>query len=380
MRIGIVGCGYVADFYMHSLQNHPELKLIGIMDRNQPRAQAFAKYHGISKIYATLDALVHDPQIDIVINLTNPHSHYEVSRLALEAGKHVYSEKPLAMDFSDAQALVTLAASRGLYLSAAPCNVLGEAAQTAWKALRKDEIGKVYTAYAEMDDGMLHRSRYRQWVSSSGAPWPWKDEMEVGCTMEHAGYYLTWLAAFFGPVRSISAFSQNVVTDKHTDEPLDVITPDFSVGTMLFDHGVVARLTCSIMAPHNRRLQIVGEEGVLTVEDCWDYETPVHKQKTPLGRRTEHWPIVANMLGQAPVRIPLVRTMRRNKQDTMMDFFRGVAELAEAIQRNRSPRLSAEFSLHVTELALTMQYPEKMGTPRKLVSTFDPIEPMDWAK
>ncbi|MBK8904168.1 MAG: Gfo/Idh/MocA family oxidoreductase [Anaerolineaceae bacterium] len=380
MRIAIVGCGYVADFYLHTLGRHPELKLVGIMDRNLTRAQQFSAYHGIEKIYPTLDDLINDSEVDIVVNLTNPHSHYEVTKAALGAGKHVYCEKPLAMEFEHAVELVDLAREKNLYLSSAPCNVLGEAAQTAWKVLRNNEIGKVFVAYAEMDDGMIHRTRYRQWISSSGAPWPWKDEFEVGCTMEHAGYYLTWLAAFFGPAKRITSFSQNLVRDKQTDTPLDKLTSDFSVGVMEFENNIVARLTCSIIAPHNRSMHVIGEEGVLTIEDCWDYETNVYKQKTPIGRRIEEWPVVSNLFGVAREKVPLVRTTRANKSDKTMDYFRGVTELAESIQMNRPTRLSADFSLHITELALAMQYPEKLGTQRELVSTFEGVSPMHWAK
>jgi predicted dehydrogenase len=379
VRIAIVGCGYVADFYMHTLTYHPELELVGIMDRDSSRVQEFAAYHGISKIYKTLDELVNDSSAELVVNLTNPHSHFEVTKTALEAGKHVYCEKPLAMDFDHARKLVELAKERGLYLSSAPCNVLGEAAQTVWKMLRNEEVGKVYLAYAEMDDGMIHRTRYRQWLSASGAPWPWKDEFEVGCTMEHAGYYLTWLAAFFGPAKRITTFSQNLVVDKKTDTPLDISTPDFSVGTMEFANGIVSRLTCSIIAPHNRSLRIVGEEGIISVEDCWDYSTLVQKQKTPIGRRLENWPVVSSVMGLAPVKVPLEKEDSKAEPMGMMDFFRGVAETAAAINDGRPARLSADFSLHITELALAMQYPGILGSSRELVSSFEPMMPMDWA-
>lgn len=379
MRIALVGCGFVATYYMHTLVRHPELELVGIMDKDAERAQKFAAYYKITTVYPTLQALVEDENVDIVINLTNPYNHYEVSKVALEAGKHVYSEKPLAMDFADAQELVALAKAKGLYISSAPCNVLGEAAQTVWKLLRQNGVGQVYSAYAEMDDGMIHRTRYRQWITGHGAAWPWKDEFEVGCTMEHAGYYLTWLTTFFGPVKRITSFAQNLVADKKTDVALNRLTPDFSVGVMEFENGVVARLTCSIIAPHDRSLKIVGEEGVIEVEDCWDYETNITKQKTPIGRRHENWPIISNLAGVGKDKVSLVGTPREHKSDTTMDYCRGIAELAAAIQDKRSPRLSADFSLHITELALTMQYPNLMGTPREMVSSFEPMEPMDWA-
>src|SRR5690349_1240897 len=100
MRIALVGCGYVADYYMGTLPNHPGLRLIGVMDRDEKRATQFAAYYSVPR-YASLQQLLADDQIDLVINLTNPASHFEVTRACLEAGKHVYSEKPLAMTFAE---------------------------------------------------------------------------------------------------------------------------------------------------------------------------------------------------------------------------------------------------------------------------------------
>src|SRR5262249_19068502 len=152
--------------------------------------------------YESLDELLADSRVEVVLNLTNPSSHYEVSRLTLLAGKHVYSEKPMAMRFDEAKELVELAENRRLQISSAPCSLLGETAQTMWKVLREERVGPVRLVYAELDDGLVHKMPYKLWLSESGAPWPYEDEFEVGCTVEHAGYYLTWLAAFFGPIES----------------------------------------------------------------------------------------------------------------------------------------------------------------------------------
>lgn len=379
MRIALVGCGYVADLYMVMLRHHPELRLLGVMDRDAERARIFAEVHGL-EIYPTLDAVLGDERVEIVVNLTNPRSHYAVTRAALLAGKHVYTEKPIAMDFGQARELVELAEEHSLSLASAPCSVLGESAQTLWKAIREGAVGPVKLVYAELDDGMVHRRGYRDWVSRSGAPWPANDEFEIGCTMEHAGYYLTWLTAFFGPVRSVTSFAAALFPDKGTDVPLDVVTPDFSVGCLEFHSGVVARLTCSIVAPDDRSLRVVGEDGVLTVEDCWDYRSPVHSRPTPLGRRAEHHPVASRLMGLRPRRYPQAESGVPPGPSGLMDFFRGVAELAASIREGRPCRLPARHALHVNELALAMQYPGVLGSPRVLESTFDPIEPMPWAR
>jgi len=206
MRIAFVGCGYVADFYIKTLSYHPEVELVGVYDHNPQRLANFSNFYSVDT-YQSFDSLINDNRVDIVINLTNPANHYEVSKASLMAGKHVYTEKPLALTFAEAKDLVELAPQHNLYIASAPCSLLGESAQTVWKILREGEIGKVYLAYAELDDGMIHLSNPKDWKSKSGTPWPYKNEFETGCTMEHAGYYLTWLTAFFGPANVVTSFS-----------------------------------------------------------------------------------------------------------------------------------------------------------------------------
>jgi predicted dehydrogenase len=373
MRIAIIGCGFVADYYISTLQDYPQFMIAGVMDRNPDRAAHFAKYHDLP-LYSSLPALLEDTSVEIILNLTNPRSHFEVSQACLKAGKHVYSEKPLAMTFEDAQSLVNLAQTKGLYLSCAPCNLLSETAQTLWKALREKVVGTVRVVYAEMDDGLLHTMPYRQWQSSSGTPWPAKDEFEVGCTLEHAGYYITWLAAFFGPVTALTAFASCQVPDKQTDEPLAPNAPDFSVACLQFASGVVARLTCSIVAPHDHALKIIGDEGILSTHDCWFYDAPVFVRRSLTLRRKTFW-------NPIPRKYPLVHSSqhkRKTKKGQQMDYARGVAELADAIKNQRPCRLGAEFSLHVNEVVLAIQNATS-GVCYQTKTTFAPIEPMPWA-
>lgn len=378
MRFAIIGCGYVADYYMTALPGHPELELAGVMDRDPDRLAAFTSYYSL-RSFQSLDEILEDPTISLLVNLTNPDSHYEISKAALEAGKHVYSEKPLAMDLGQARELVGLAEERGLQITSAPCNMLGESAQTAWKALRNDMLGKVLLVYAEMDDGLIHRTNCREWVSESGAPWPYEDEFEVGCTLEHAGYYVTWLVSFFGPAKSVTAFSSCLIPDKEGNGKTVCTTPDYSVACIEFDSGIVARLTCSIVAPPDRSLRIIGDEGVLWVDDCWDYGSPVRIQKrTPLLIRAEKkFPLLTKLLFAR--KIPLVRKPKHPSREQRMDFARGIAELAAALSEGRASRMHSRFALHVTEIVLAISQPEKHGVPLKLTTRFDPVEPMPWA-
>lgn len=381
MRISIVGCGYVADYYVATLINHPDLELVGVFDRDPERARRFSSHHGV-RCYESLQQVLDDSSVELVANLTNPRSHFEVSSVALRAGKHVYTEKPLATSLTEAEQLVEMAESRALLLGSAPCTVLGETAQTMWKALRENRIGTPRLVYAEMDDGPIPFENYRTWTSPSGAPWPAKDEFEVGCTLEHAGYSLTWLTAFFGPARSVVSSAH--VMKRNKGLPLDVETPDFTVAVIEFASGVVARLTCGIFASPDRRLRIYGDAGILSADDTWNFGSPVrHSRRTALGLKGEKHPRLARWVGLGPRRLPLVRRPRfrwSGRPANHIDFSRGIAELAAAVKEKRPPRISARWSLHVNELALAIQDPTTYGCPRPLRSTFEPLEPLPWAK
>ena len=375
INIAIVGCGFVADYYLITLKSYPQLKIAGVYDQDEVRTKSFATYHSV-QAYSSLSELLSDERVQLVIDLTNPKSHFKINLACLKANKHVYSEKPLAMKLEDAEHLVELAEQKGLYLSSAPCNLLGETAQTIWRALREETVGKVYLVYGEMDDGLIHKMPYQDWKSQSGIPWPYKDEFEVGCTLEHAGYYLSWFPAFFGRAESVTGFSSTLIEDKKTEMPLDINAADFSVACIKFASGVVVRLTCSIIAPHDHSLKIFGDKGILSIQDAWFYNSPVHIRRMFNIRRK----MIVSPIKQ---KYPLVghKTKKFNYQGAFqMDFARGIAEMAEAIKENRPCRISARYSLHVNELVLAIHHARETNSTYQVKSTFEPIEPMPWAK
>lgn len=375
MNIGIVGCGFVADYYLATLAMHPELKILGVTDQDASRAQTLSTSYGVPR-YAHVAEVLDDRQIDLVLNLTNPRNHYEISRDALLAGKHVYSEKPLAMCVDQAKELVEMAEERGLLIVSAPCSLLGETAQTLWKVLRSESLGRVRLVYAEMDDGMVPRMPYQKWKSVSGVPWPYKDEFEIGCTLEHAGYCLSWLAAWFGPAETVTSFASVQLPDKLTEEDLNLNSPDFSVACIQFASGVVARLTCSILAPHDHSLKIIADDGILFTGDSWNYRSPVYSRRMITIRRK-------TFLNPLRKRHPLPAAPNKaakTKGAQSMDFARGPAELAASIRETRPCRLSPRFSLHVNELALAIHSANERNSTYRMTTTFDSVEPMPWSK
>jgi len=375
MNVAIVGCGFVADYYLATLALHPELKVLGVMDRIAERADHLSNAYKVPR-YNSLNDILQDPRVELVLNLTNHESHYEISKSALLAGKHVYSEKPLTMHLDQAKELVELAESRGLLISSAPCSLLTRSAQTMWKALREQKLGAVRVVYAEMDDGLLPRMPYSTWKSVSGIPWPFKDEFEAGCTLEHAGYTLSWLAAWFGPAVSVTSFTSVQYPEKIPGEQLAIDSPDLSVACIQFASGVVARLTCSILAPRDHSMKIICDEGILCTDDTWDNFSRVYSRRMVTIRRKSF----LNPLRKIH-RLPSGPHAKPNTQGAQsMDFAAGPAELAASVRERRPCRLSPRFSLHINELTLAIHSASSLGATYRMTTTFDPIAPMPWAE
>lgn len=393
MNLAILGCGYVADFYMATLADYPELSVRGCFDADPARRQAFATYYKVPA-FDSFEALLADQNVDMVLNLTNPRSHFETTKACLLAGKHVYSEKPLAMESVAAAELAQLARARGLGLSTAPCSLLSETAQTLWKGVKEGVTGPVRLVYAAFDDGMIHRHHFDKWKSAAGAYWPAKDEFEIGCTYEHAAYVLSWLAAIFGPARRVHAYASLRVPDKGI--AVNAMAPDFTVGCIEYDNDVVARITCSIVAPLDKSIRVIGDNGTLYTKFVRNDGSPVYFESTTpnrylaaLSSRMGHWRVRLEHTLRLPFSItgpnferkypyarqPRFRSSAGNKP---VDFLRGPAELARSIMEGRSCRLPPELGVHLIEIIETLQYPGRFGSPRVLTTTFDPIEPLPW--
>ncbi|MGH7857482.1 MAG: Gfo/Idh/MocA family protein, partial [Candidatus Binatia bacterium] len=244
LGVAVVGCGDIAQRYGETLQPHESLRIVGATDLIGERADAFAgKYGGRS--YASLDDVLGDDAVDAVCNLTIHQAHEEVIRRSLEAGKHVFSEKPLTLDPTTAQELVRLADDRGLRLGCAPSVSCGEAQQTFWKLVRDGAAGVPRVAYAEVNWG-----RPETW---HGNPKPF---YEVGAVVDVGVYPLTILTTIFGPARRVSAFGAVLLPERTTldGEAFTLATPDFAVALVEWDDGFVARLTADFyVSPFTRQ-------------------------------------------------------------------------------------------------------------------------------
>ncbi len=381
MRIAFLGCGYVSNMYRLTMEKYPELELSGVFDVERSRAETMARLTK-SKVYSSFDDLLNDDSVELVLNLTNPAEHFETTKALLHTGKHVYTEKPIALHLSEAQELVALAEEKSLLLSSAPCTLHNPVAQTLWQALNDNVAGKVRLIYAAMDDGMVHRAPTAKWINEAGVAWPAIDEFETGCTIEHAGYVLTWLCAMFGPAESLTAFSDIIQPDKVPGIDIHP-APDFSVATIKFRSGVILRMTNGIYAEHDHQLMLFGDDGVLGIDDPRNDRAKVKLRRYHTIRRKR-------FLSPFATRLPLLggsEKIASYRGSQTRDFCRSIVDMVEAIKTGRPPYMTAAFALHITELTLACHFAthpsgkdlgyQKM--PYIPVTDFEPMHPLSWA-
>ncbi len=380
VTIAIVGTGFVADYYMTTMAGHPQLVLAGVFDTDTRRMAEFCAFHKV-RAYPDFATLLADNTISIIVNLTSPQAHFEVSHAALEAGKHVYSEKPLAMNLDEAEALVALAQSKGLVLASAPANGLSDANRLVAEKLKSGTIGTPRLVYAEMEDGPVFREKWQTWKSRSGAVWPGVHEFEIGCTLEHAGYALSWLVGLFGPVETLTSFSALTFPDKGEGAHGHSLGADFSVGCLQFKSGVVARLTSGLAAPRDRSLTILGDKGSITVRDLWDDRSMVHLEEKGAPR-----PLLQKVLRRAEAKLgkalpfklvpgrklvyPAATRKHLPAYPSQIDFMAGVAVQAAMISGATPAFYSGAVSLHITELALALHHGQSLPQPYKVRNQF----------
>jgi predicted dehydrogenase len=404
MKIAFVGCGFVFDIYMRTRWAHPELEICGVFDIDAARAAAVSRHYGFH-VYPSYDALLADPAVEIVVNLTSIRAHGEVVRRALEAGKHVYSEKPLTTDLDQSRALFGLAKARGRVLTGAPCNLYCDAVSTLWKAVRDGAIGKPVLVYAELDDNPAHLRRLEKVQSPTGAPFPYVEEFQEGCTVEHVGYHLAWICAMFGPAIGVTAFSKTLIARKTATPLSPADTPDFSVGCLDFTDGVAARITCSWVAPRDHRLRIIGEAGELSADNAFHDQSAVHLERfsgLSISARKAYslrsHPALGRLFGIGGRRLPLVRRWKshaveaergvgrslkhrfvswlRRREIYAQDKLLGIAEMVRAMREGRPQPMPPDFLLHLNELTLMIQRAGPAGITQRPTTSFAPIAPL----
>lgn len=349
MGIGIVGCGVIADAYARALAEPQQVTVRGYSDLEPARAQTLAEKYG-GRVYADLEEMLADEAIELVVNLTIHQAHYEVTRRCLQAGRHVYSEKPLALTAEEAIALTALARQQGVRLASAPSNHLGEAQQTAWKLIREGRLGTVRLAYAEVDWG-----RIETWHP---APQPF---YEVGPLFDVGVYPLTLLTTIFGPASRVTAYETVLLPERVTKkgQPYRLQTPDFHVVLVEFASGPLARLTANFYV--SQRTQAAG--------------IAFHGDEASLA--LSHWFMPDAGVAIAPWEQAYEpESLVQEAPPGGFRWERGVLDLVQAIRDDRPARVSGEQAAHVVEILCAARESAERGGAVPTITSFAPPEPV----
>ncbi len=351
IRVAIVGCGNIADRYAERIKTYPTCDLVGFSDLDPARARNFAAKFG-GRAYENLAALLADPAIDLVVNLTIHFAHYEVVKQCLLAGKHVHTEKPLALRYVEAKELVDLAAARNLRLGSAPITYMGEAQQTAWQLLRSGRAGRVRLVYADINHG-----RIEAWHPN---PEPF---YAVGIQWDVGVYPLTLLTTMFGPVRRVTATGKVVHPHRVTKEgrAFTITTPDFVLAMLEFEEGLTGRLSANFYVQGGKQgggVEFSGDAGTVYLGNFQGFDAAV--EFAPLGGAFE--------------KVPLVRPPFAG-----VEFARAVDDMSQAMLTGRPQRASGSQAAHVVEILEAVGTSMTKGGAVAVNSSFVAPTPMDWA-
>lgn len=345
-KIGIIGCGTISGIYFKAGKTFDILEIAACADLDLARAQAKAAEHGIAKA-CTPEELLADPDIEIVINLTIPNAHYSVCKAALEAGKHVYVEKPLSITRDEGRELVTLAAAKGLRLGGAPDTFLGAGLQTCRQLIDDGEIGEIVGVTAFMM-GRGHESWHPDpefYYKAGGGP-----------MFDMGPYYLTALVSLLGPIRRVTGstritFPTRTITSKPkfgTEITVDV--PTHINGVMDFENGASGTIITSFdVAAHTMpRIQIYGSNGSLAVPDPNTFGGPVTIKR----QNDADW-----------ADVEITRPYADNSRGI------GVADMAYAIRSGRAHRANGDLTFHVLDAMHGFHDASDSGTHYMMSST-----------
>lgn len=328
LRIGIIGAGNISGIYLKNLTGlfADRVQLLGCADLSAERAAAAAEKHGLPKRYPNPEALIADPEIDLVVNLTIPAAHFSVCMAAVEAGKHVYVEKPLCAEIAEAARLLARAEAKGVRVGCAPDTFLGGGLQTCRKLIDDGAIGVPVAATAFMacrgHEGWHPAPEF--YYQKGGGP-----------MFDMGPYYLTALVSLVGPMARVSgsariSFPERTITSApKRGTKIAVEVPTHVAGTIDFANGAIGTIITSfdIWGANLPRLEIHGSEGSLSAPDPNSFGGPVQLKKGG-----GEWKPVELTHGHA-----------ENARGL------GVVEMAEAIQRGDAHRASGALAIHVLE-------------------------------
>ncbi|MES0032307.1 Gfo/Idh/MocA family oxidoreductase [Mesorhizobium sp. M0040] len=338
LGIGIVGCGNISMTYLRNAALFGGLELRACADISTELAALRGSEYGIRAV--SVDTLLADPDIDLVLNLTVPAAHFDISFSALSAGKHVFTEKPLSTSASDGRRLVAEAAKRNLLLGSAPDTFLGAAGRRARRLMDEGAIGRAVTGTAfMMGRGMEHWHPNPQFYYQPGA----------GPIFDMGPYYLTMLVNLLGPVARVMAMATQgqevrLITAEgpYRNTSFKVGTPTNILSLLEFRSGATVTFGASwdVFRHSNHPIELHGTEGSLRLPDPDTFGGTVS-----LSERGADW---ADFHSESELyggrNWPYAAPDRANYR------MLGVADLSHALTTGRKPRASGDLALHVLEI------------------------------
>ena len=354
--IGIVGCGVIAAAYAGWMRDaYPDrLQALACYDVDPGRCAAFAQRFGLAP-EPSLQALLARPDVELVLNLTNPQAHAEVTLAALAAGRHVYSEKPLALRLADADRIVEEAQRRGLRVAGAPSVMLGAPQRTTWRLAGEGRLGTVHEVFMN-----ALTAGHELWHPS---PRYYYQE-GAGPLLDLGVYPLTVATTILGPIRrvwgqagiAIPERSIHTGAGKGTRFPVEV--PDRVTALVAFEGGATGTLHASFAVAGSTApaFELHGTEASLWLEDWQNFGTKVRIRP----RGGSGWEEVAL---PGPAAAP--------------NWSRSVVDLTDAVREGRPARCSAEHARHVLEVMLgILASAERGGAPVDIERSFPAPQPL----
>jgi len=368
MRVGVVGLGNISDIYFKNIALFDNIETYACAAPRPDKVREKAEAYGCRAM--TVDELMADPAVEIVLNLTTPAAHREISLRALNAGKHLYTEKPLAVTPEEGRQILSAAAEKGLKVGCAPDTFLGARSQTIRKLIAGGAIGAPIAATCFMVcHGHEHWHPRPEFYYKEGA----------GPLFDMGPYYLTFLAAMLGPAKRVFGMAGTASkTRLITSEPLngasiDVETPTHISGTIEYANGAIVTLVTSFDVWDSRlpRVEIYGTEGVIAMDDADPLCGP-----NSFGGRIKYRHKSQNDWNDAP-RTALRKTEATPWEDSPLCFTYtensrglGLADMARGIRTGTEFRATGEMAYHVLEIMTGMLASSGTGVCHELQSTF----------
>jgi predicted dehydrogenase len=347
-KVGVIGCGKISGIYLENGTVFDGIEMVACSDLVLERAEAQAEAYNVPKA-CTPDGLLEDEEVEIVLNLTVPVVHAEVSMAALEAGKHVYTEKPLAVSLEDGQRMLEMAGERDLLIGCAPDTFLGGGLQTCRKVIDEGIIGEPVAVTAFMlNHGPEDWHPNPDFFYQPGA----------GPMFDLGPYYLSTLTTLMGLVRRVTASARVTFPERTiTSQPLAgtsiaVNTPTHVAGVMDFESGAVGTLVTSfdVWSENQSRIDLYGTEGTLSLPDPNTFGGSVW-----LWRSDEN----------AWTGVPLTHPYTGNSRGL------GLADMAQSLRSGRRHRASGELGMHVLDIIHAFLDSSERGEHVEVGSTFE---------